>query len=168
MNTVSRMDDVVQCSNLNENEREGLKSLSERVNDGGVVCCVTDKSGRWVLESPQNYRDGCLRELADQEKTPMISAEEHNAGEKEMNGQALALLRMMGLSKDRGGDRIRNTMCATGTCLAPFYGLRKDHKSDAGDGNGPRVRPLCGAKECSTKRTSYLLCQLLTPLIPVR
>ena len=94
----------------------------------------------------------------------MISVEEHNAGEKEMNGHALALLRMMGLSEDRGGDRIRNTMCATGTGLAPFYGLRKDHKSDAGDGNGPRVRPLCGAKECSTKRTSYLLCQLLTPL----
>ena len=57
MNTVSRMDVVVQCSNLNENERAGLKSLSERVKDGDVVCCVTDKSGRWALESKQNYRD---------------------------------------------------------------------------------------------------------------
>ena len=31
---------------------------------------------------------------------------------------------------------------------------------------GPRVRPICGAEECSTKWVSYLPCQLLTPLIP--
>ena len=31
---------------------------------------------------------------------------------------------------------------------------------------GPRVRPIGGAEVWSTKRVSYLLCQLLTPLIP--
>ena len=61
-------------------------------------------------------------------------------------------------------------MQAIGTGLAPFYVLRKDHKEVAADRieQGPRVRPICGAEDCSTKRVSYLLCQVLTHLIPRR
>ena len=52
--------------------------------------------------------------------------------------------------------------------IAPFYGLRKDHKEvpTGREEKGPRVRPICGAEDCSTKRVSYLLCQILTPLLP--
>lgn len=63
------------------------------------------------------------------------------------------------------GERVRRAVQATGTGMAPFYGLRKDHKVVDDVEKGPRVRPLCGAKECSTRRTSFLLCQVLTPLI---
>ena len=74
---------------------------------------------------------------------------------------------MMGLKDDAGteGERLRCAVQAKGTGLAPFYGLKKDHKEVIDEMKGPRVRPLCGAKECSTRRTSYLLCQLLSPLI---
>ena len=77
---------------------------------------------------------------------------------------------MMGLNDGEGttGERLRHAVQAKGTGLAPFYGLRKDHKEVAAAcmRKGQRVRPICGAEECSTKRVSYLLCQLLTPLIP--
>ena len=111
-----------------------------------------------------------MKELSNEEKTPEITMEEHNVGERELNSQATALLRMMGLKEGEGesGGRLRRAVQATGTGLAPFYGLRKDPKEipPGEEEKGPRVRPICGAQECSTKRVSYLLCQLLTPLIP--
>ena len=103
----------------------------------------------------------CLDELRDVDKTPEISMEEHNAGERELNGHATALLRMMGLEEEgnSSGERVRRAVQAQGTGLAPYYGLRKDHKDvPVGEENrGPRVRPICGAEECSTRRVSYIL-----------
>ena len=155
--------------NLGEEEREGLASLKEKARVGEVVCCITDKSGRWSCDTRENYRDACMEELREEDRTPQISMVENDQGERELNSHAAALLRMMGLKEggESEGERLRNAVQAKGTGLAPFYGLRKDHKMAVGgdEGKGPRMRPLCGAKECSTRRTSYLLCQLLTPLI---
>ena len=151
-------------------EREGLASLKEKAREGDIVCCVTDKSGRWSCDTRENYHDACMEEINDADSTPQISMVEHDQGERELNSHAAALLRMMGLKEGEGtaGERLRNAVQAKGTGLAPFYGLRKDRKVavDSDEEKGPRMRPLCGAKECSTRRTSYLLCQLLTPLIP--
>ena len=114
-----------------------------------------------------------MEELQDTGKTPEISLNEHEEGERELNSHVAALLRMMGLEDREEGEglgesRLRLATQATGTGLAPFYGLRKDHKEVPAEevDKGPRVRPICGAEECSTKRVSYILCQILTPLIP--
>ena len=157
-------------SNLSVEERSGLMSLKKRVKEGDIVCCITDKSGRWSCDTRENYLEACMNELEDQEKTPEITLEEHENGEKELNCHAAALLRMMGLEAgedDEGESRLRLATQAKGTGLAPFYGLRKDHKEVPPDkvDKGPQVRPICGAEECSTKRVSYILCQVLTPLV---
>ena len=133
-----------------------------------MVCCITDQSGRWACESKGSYKEACMNELRDAERTLEVSIEEHDKGERELNCHATALLRMMGLKEGEGctGERLRHAVQAKGTNLAPFYGLRKDHKEVSEGSSGPRVRPICGAEECSTKRVSYLLCQVLTPLIP--
>ena len=85
-----------------------------------------------------------------------------------MNCHAYALLRMMGLKKDKSGQRIRNAFHSENNTLAPFYCLRKDHKPIEPDKEveGPKTRPLCGATDCLTRRTSYLLSKLLVDLIP--
>ena len=150
-----------EWENLSEEEKTGLESLKSWVRAGDVVCRVTDKSGRWACDTLNNYKEACMNELRDVEKTPEIDIREHDKGEREMNCNAAALLRMMGLEEGEGtqGERMRNTVQATGTGLAPFYGLRKDHKAEEGDtGKGPNVRPVRGASECATRRTSYLLC----------
>ena len=155
-----------KCSNLTENEKMGLQSLQEKVKKNEIVCCVTDKSGKWACDTIENYKTACMNEL-DAERSPEIDLIEHEQGERELNCHAAALLRMMGLEDGKGtsGERLRWAVQAEGTGLAPFYGLRKDHKVTVDEEKGPRVRPLCGAKECSTRRASYLLCKLLTPLI---
>ena len=122
-----------EWSNLSEEERVGMTSLTERVRQRELVCCITDKSGRWACDTTQNYREACMDELRDVEKTPEISIEEHGQGERELNCHAAALLRMMGLNDGEGttGERLRHAVQAKGTGLALFYGLRKDHKEVA-------------------------------------
>ena len=156
-------------SNLSNKEKAGLKSLQRRVRESEIVCTVTDKSGRWTCDTPENYKNGCKKLVEDQSKTPEINMEQHNIAEKELNSHALAFTRMLGLSDEAEGDRMRWAVTAEGSAIAPLYGLRKDHKpiSEVEEERiaGPKMRPICGAHDSLTKRTSYLLSKLLTPLI---
>ena len=77
--------------NLDKEERDGLKSLTKRVKDKEIVCMVTDKSGRWSCDTLDNYKESCSKMVSDESKTPIISVEEHEAAEREMNSHALAL-----------------------------------------------------------------------------
>ena len=88
-----------------------------------------------------------------------ITSEEHDGLEKYINCQMLALLRMMGLNGGNSGSRIRNASTTTGCVIAPFYALRKDHKTvPAGrEAEGPKTRGVCGAKDCLTMRVSHVL-----------
>ena len=158
-----------QYSNLTDEEKRGLESLKQRVDIGEIVCTVTDKSGRWACDSIENYKKGCEKLVADEQKTPRITQEQHQEAEQEMNAHGLALMRMLELGDRESGKRLRNAITAVGTGAAPMYGLRKDHKplpeSEEQRIEGPKMRPICGAKDSLTKRTSYLLCKIITPLL---
>ena len=65
------MEKVRQLKGKSE-ERGGLKSLKDRAHQGQVVCCVTDKSGRLACDTAENYKEACLEELWDNERTPVI------------------------------------------------------------------------------------------------
>ena len=158
----------VKWGNVNVAEKRGLEKLCKRIKAKEIVCFVTDKSGRMSCDTLENYKRACEEELSDDRKTPEITMDEHGAAEKEMNAEGLALLRMMGHDADTAGDRLRNAIVAEGVRVPPLYGTRKDHKEvKVGEEEiGPRVRPVCGAEDCVTKRVSYILCLLLSHLIP--
>ena len=88
--------------------------------------------------------------------------------EREMNCHGYALLRITGLNDDINGERIRKAMKSSNNALALFYCMRKDHKKveEGKEMEGPETRPLNGATDCLTRRTSFLLSKLLTELIP--
>ena len=157
-----------EWSNLSEVERKALGEMVEKVREGEAVYTVTDKSGRWASDSVESYKKACEKHLVDENKTPKITMEDHLEAEEELNCHTLALIRMLGLSPDVGGDRVRNALTTQGVKAAPFYGLRKDHKivEPGREEEGPPVRPLCGAKDCTTKRLAYILCMILSELIP--
>ena len=160
-------DKTSRWSNVSGSAKRGLLRLRERVKKREIVCYITDKSGRWAVDTPENYKRACQAELSDRTKTPEISLEDHDCAEKEMNGHALAFLRMLGInSTESAGDRVCKAVVAHGVKVPPFYGMRKDHKEvPAGEEDrGPRVRPVCGAKDCVTRRLSYLMCLLLCRL----
>ena len=155
--------------NLNRSKKNGLKKLKRRIKEGELVCFVTDKSGRWSVDSPENYKRACQVHLEDAEKTAPITHTMHDEAEVELNSEGAALLRMLGLDEQEGsrGERLRKAITAHGVSVAPLYGTRKDHKivEPGHEQIGPKVRPVCGAEDCATKRVSYLLCLLTTPLI---
>ena len=155
-------------SNLTAEERTGLKALKKKVTDTSIVCYQTDKSGRWSCDTKDNYKEACKKHLSDPTKTEVISVQEHEDAEREMNCHAYALLRMMGIKDENNGGRIRKAMRSSNNALAPFYCLRKDHKKveEGHETEGPKTRPLCGATDCLTRRTSFLLSKLLVELIP--
>ena len=105
--------------------------------------------------------------MDDESKTEVIDLATHELAEKEMNCHSFALLRMMGVKSDKNGQRIRNALHSNNNTLAPFYCLRKDHKpiEPGKEKEGPKTRPLCGATDCLTRRTSYILSKLLVDLI---
>ena len=102
-----------------------------------------------------------------QEGVREISLEEYQVSEDELNCHAKALLRMMGLEDNTNGERLRQTCTADGVNFAQLYSLRKDHKPipEGQEMIGPKSRPVCGCEDCATKRVSYLLCQILKPLV---
>ena len=141
--------------------------LKKMVKNKEIVCFTTDKSGRWSCDTPDNYRSACKAQLNDQSKIEKITAKDHDVAEKKMNCEALALLRMLGLSDDEKNNRLRRAVVANGVKIPPFYGTRKDHKvvPEREKDVGPKVRPVCGAEDCTTKRASYILCQIGSELI---
>ena len=44
----------VAASNMNRNQKAGLKMIKEKLKDEEMVCFVTDKSGRWACDSLEN------------------------------------------------------------------------------------------------------------------
>ena len=140
--------------------------IRDKIKDEEMVCYVTDKSGRWTCDSMNNYRKACEDQLSD-DKIKEVNEEEHGKNEREINAHALALGRILGLKDGDEGKTLRNVMTAEGTKTAKFYGLRKDHKEleEGREEEGPKVRPVCGAKEGQSKRLSYILCMILSELL---
>ena len=154
-------------SNLDKARYRGLKKLQDRVAKKELVCFETDKSGRWACDTPENYKEACRSHLCNPEVTPVITEEEHNLAEETMNAQATALLHMLGIDNDAHGTRLRRAVVAHGVSIPAFYGTRKDHKTvpPGTEDRGPKVRPVCGAEDCVTKRSSYILCLIGSNLI---
>ena len=130
--------------NTTESVRKGIKKIRDRIDRGEIVCYETDKSGRWSVDSVENYRKACEEHLTE-EKVEQIDDEEHESAEREMNLQAAALTYMMGLDEEKGDDRLLNILRAEHVIVPPFYGMRKDHKPVEEDRReeGPKVRPVC-------------------------
>ena len=52
----------------------------------------------------ENYKNACMAQLADNDKTPTISIEEHSESEKITNAEARSLLMVLGVDDDKNGE----------------------------------------------------------------
>ena len=142
-------------NNLTESEARGLKSLKAEIKDKTLVVFETDKSGRFAVDSAQNYiTSGVPHTSSD----PSITMEDHKQIERTMNAHAVALVRMTqaGMAQ-RDTDRINGNMIISDSHPPPLYTTRKDHKSCDNEEIGPPTRPICGATSSANGRLSYLL-----------
>ena len=86
----------------------------------------TDKSGRFSLDTTENYKRSCEEHI---QNDTIIMAGQYKKLEQEMNAHSVMRTRILQAGKDNGNEGwIRNNMVSCNSPLPPLYTLRKDHK----------------------------------------
>ena len=103
-----------------------MKSLRERQD---VVTYQTDKSGRFSVDSMENYKEVCKPHFIND---ITINEDEHLKLQKEINAHATMWTRILKMGEEvseSAPERVKNNMLVENHGLASLYGLRKDHKT---------------------------------------
>ena len=86
-----------QQSNLTSAQRRGLKKLKKRVADGELVCIPTDKSGRMIVMSLEDYeKAGEVHTSKDRQ----ISMQEAEEIAKDLRGHTSSWLKILNVGED--------------------------------------------------------------------
>ena len=145
---------------LTDEEKRGLRSLKERVKRNEVVVYQTDKSGRFSIDSPENYKESGTPHIRED---PVITMKEHRDMEHTVNAHANAWVRMINAGSNQNDtDRIRKNVNIIDSHPSPLYTTRKDHKECQDEFVGPPTRPVCGVTTAANSRLSYMLNLILT------
>ena len=142
-------------NNLSRNQNKGLKTLTNKIASGNIVVFQTDKSGRFSVDTTDNYlRSGECHVEGD----TIITQKDHEEIESLLNSHSRCWVRMLGAgTRQSDQKRIKDDLLVKNTPPAPLYVLRKDHKVTPDPKIGPPTRPVCGANQAATMRLSYLL-----------
>ena len=148
-----------QWQNLTKDEERGLRSLKKRCKETEVVVYQTDKSGRFSIDTSDNYLLACEPHVAGDD---VIMEQDYDRLQTEMNAHSILWTRILAAGKATGNfSRIKSNMITSDCPLAPLYTLRKDHKDIKDEIRGPPVRPVCGAVTAYNQRLSHLVSKIL-------
>ncbi len=144
--------------NLSDNEKEGIKSLIERRDNKEIVIFQTDKSGKFSIDSTENYVASSRVHFQDE----TITMEEAREIETEVNAHAVFWVRMMKAGENQNdGERYESSMRSHYGKVSEAYTFRKDHKQYDDEEKGPPVRPVCDGSDSIGRRFSYMISRIL-------
>ena len=83
---------VENGNNLSTQQRRGIASLSNRVRESDIVVFKTDKSGRFSVDTPDNYRRAVQPYVGG---NPEVSRADHDAIEKLLNAHGVVWTRII-------------------------------------------------------------------------
>ena len=152
-------------SNLTNSEKRGLREVNR---DEDVVIFQTDKSGRFSIDTVDNYREACANHIPEEDT--VISEEEYSECQREINAHSGMWTRILKAGENVSGgkikaaDRIRKNLTVQNHSTAPLYALRKDHKAYDDQVKGPPTRPVCAANSAYNSRLSHMVCNILKPV----
>ena len=145
--------------NLSQKQLLGLKSLYGRIANSEVVVFQTDKSSRFSVDTPANYR---IATAPHAENDMVISLKDHDTIETKLSAHTIMWMRMINAGESvNQQERVRISMVNRHSPIAPLYSLRKDHKTNFDIVEGPPSRPVCGATGSLNEKFSYLLSTIL-------
>ena len=128
-----------QKTNLTEQESRGLKSLQERIKKEEIVVLKTDKSGKFVVTTPERY-EKMGREHTDKDEE--VSWERVRELERKINSHTIAWNLIWNTGDDHGHrDRVITSRATRSGNQAGLTLLYKDHKQ------GEKTRPVAGGNE---------------------
>ena len=148
-------------SNMTELQLEGKAHLQQRVKDGEIIITTTDKSGKFAVVEPQEYKKAASVHLKDKE----IEWPEVGEVEKLLNRHAMQIVKSLKMGTIHGTngqvDRIRQAYSSVGARPGPIFFLVKDHKKVKEGEVMPPTRGVCSAKAGPGSRLSNLTSTIL-------
>ena len=145
--------------NLNNQDAEALKELKKEVRDKNIVVFSTDKSGKFAVDTPDNYREAVMRHT---ERDNEIDERKVRQIEGKINHHMRQFNKMFRVGATHEHEsRVTGATTSTNIPAPPLYGLRKDHKRTESEFVGPPVRPVCGANQAPNSRLSHFLSRVV-------
>ena len=121
-------------------KRKGLAKLMKRVKEGDLLVLMTDKSGKMMVVSVEDYFRMGLEHIKDDTEVGQDKAKEI---QRKLNGHMSMWLKMSCQGeKWNHQDRMRETCLNQSCAVSPLYLLIKDHKK-TNPGELPKTRPVC-------------------------
>ena len=151
---------------LNETERVGMKEALKLTKEGRLVIFPTDKSGRFSLDSYENYVE-CMKEHVENDEA--ITEKEKEKMVRQLNGHSSMLGRALGLCANHCSvdDERHVSALKQDVYMLPLTtsGLRKDHKKvqEGQEKKGLPLRPVCYASSAPNN----VLSSIVAPIIRV-
>ena len=155
-----------QQSNLSQSQRSGLKKLKNRIKNGEIIVCMTDKSGKLAVLSMQEYlKAGAVHTDKDEE----VDLEFVKQTQRILNGHTAMWIKITNMGADwKHQDRHRETHINNSSSVCPMYLLLKDHKVYNPDDGPPPTRPVCGSVTGMNVHFSNIISDLLEALASAR
>ena len=149
--------------NIDIEEKQGLKSLQERVEKGELIVAQTDKSGKFAVLTREQYIEAATAHIKNDRE---IDLEESKKIENHLNGHMRWWAEMTGLSDNwNQRDRAVRNILNHGLAVCPLTLLIKDHKIWSVDsGDLPPSRPVVGGNVGGNRPLSEFTSLVLEPV----
>ena len=148
--------------NLSKRERNGLKSLKERIKEGELIIAQTDKSSRFAVLSRDQYIKSGMKHTG---KDTKIDWKEVKRLQKYTNDHVWWIAKALNYCEDTDSDRMMRNNQDYGYEVPEMVLLVKDHK-DWSESSGVPVpsRPVISGNKGLNTHLSELLSELLEPI----
>ena len=146
----------LKANNLTSDEKQNLNEIKKEIKDKKIVVFTTDKSGKFSVDSPENYELAVRKHTEKDEEVEDEDIVRRIENKVNQHMRQFNKMFQVGKSHEQEGRVVAATI-SSNTPAPPMYGLRKDHKTAQDEREGPPVRPVCGASEAPNSRLSHFL-----------
>ena len=130
-------------NNLSVKQVKAMKNLKMKMKTENLVCLETDKTGKFALDTKENYINKIKKHIAMDE---VITTKEVTKIENVINKHAEHAARITMAGENTGQTkRVKSNFKTKDNQIPIIHGTSKDHKEIKDENEGPEVRPIMGA-----------------------
>ena len=127
---------VKGATNLTQAEQRGLSEIRERIKQGEWVLYTTDKSGKFCLDTPQNYAKAVSKHTQGDK---LANPGEVKGAESKLNTQSKLWAKVLNVGANNDQlSRCKASLTSRYKPIPVLSGLRKDHKEGHDPVEGPQ------------------------------
>ena len=139
----------------------GKKEIEDGIRNKGWVLYRTDKSGKAVLDTKENYIEAMKPHFQGDKE---CEAKDVIRDEKVLSNHSRTWNKIFNIGGNAGQgqkEKCSNALTAKYAGIPILSGLRKDHKSNFDPVSGPPMRPVGRARNAPNTTLGYLLSTMM-------